>query len=273
LKSSLCIPASRAGTVRCRIIASAALRASAETIAQWRRQPLVVAGQALSLSFLKHSEDQTVVALQAILHTLTPQHSLSSFADWGVVAAPNFFGRACMAQTMERHRQEAAWGVSPHIIPHNSLHALSGTISQALKIYGPNFGISGGPNACADAFLLAAALLADGRLPGLWLVLSGHDAEFVPLPGGRSANTTNCQAVVMALAAADAREAGQYLSIGLMQTTGDQENSLSLLPEFQLSTLMEEGALGAEVPNGKWRLSETHWVEMETVVVEREVQA
>ena len=43
---------------------------SPETIAPWRRQPVVALGEALSASFLKHSEDQTVLAVRAVLDAL-----------------------------------------------------------------------------------------------------------------------------------------------------------------------------------------------------------
>ena len=106
-----------------------------------------------------------------------------SFAAWGVIAAPNFFGRVSNAQSIQRFQAEGAWGVSPHLIPHQSLHGLAGTLSQALKIHGPNFGVSGAPNAGLDALLIAAAMLADGSLPGLWVVLTGHESELIPERG------------------------------------------------------------------------------------------
>ena len=95
----------------------------------------------------------------------------TSFRDWGVVAAPRFLGQPAMAAALKRFQAEGAWGVSPHLIPHRSLHSISGTVSQALKIHGPNFGVGGGPGGPADALLAAAAMLEGQHLPGVWLVL------------------------------------------------------------------------------------------------------
>src|ERR1700686_4107846 len=173
LISSLCPPALET-TVRYQVAASAMLRGDSDAIAQWRKQPVVVGADRLPISFLKHSQDQTVVGLMGVLNAVAQQGwQERSFADWSVIAAPDLFGRVALAQTLQRFLQEGAWGVSPQSIPHQSLHAPSGTISQALKIYGPNFGVSGGPNAGPDAFLIAAAMMFDRGLPGLWVVLSG----------------------------------------------------------------------------------------------------
>src|SRR5688572_8988488 len=96
--------------LRCRVAACAGVRASTEAIGQWRRQAVTVLGETLSASFLKHAEDQTVVAFQAVLRALGQQAwPAPAFRDWGVVAAPTFFGRTTMAQTMERFRREGAW--------------------------------------------------------------------------------------------------------------------------------------------------------------------
>lgn len=258
-------------TVRCTVAASASLRASAETIAQWRRQPLVVGTEKMPISFLKHAEDQTIVAMKAVLAAHEPNGPQRSFADWGVIAAPNLFGRVNIAQTMQRFQDEGAWGVSPHCIPHQSLHGMSGTISQALKIYGPNFGVSGAPNAGPDAFLIAAAMLADGRLPGLWVVLTGYESEWIPAAEGPPSVAPLCQAVALALTPSERRAAGLHLAIGHVRPDAERAFSLAHLPEFQLGFLAEELTAGVIAPGGRWRLSETTWVELETVLLDREV--
>src|SRR5438067_465552 len=105
-----------------------------------------------------------------------------------------WFSRQC-PPTPERHyiSQRALPGLSPHFIPHRSQHAISGTISQALKIHGPNFGAGGGPGAAAEALLAGAVLLEGSRLPGVWVVLTGWDPEYVPDPEGRPTCETTCQ--------------------------------------------------------------------------------
>jgi len=210
----------------------------------------------LSVSFLKHSEDQTVLALHAVLTTIADagwQHQ--SFVDWGVVAAPNFFGRISIARTAERFQTEGAWGISPHLIPHQSLHAVSGTISQALQIHGPNFGVGGGPNSGADAFLLAATLLADGGPPGLWLILSGYEAELVPVPVNATP-APHCHGVALALTAAGENTDGRFLSIHHARPSVSPS---ALYPDFHLASFAEDLTSGA----GHWRLSDSHWLELD----------
>jgi hypothetical protein len=187
----------------CQVAAFGFVQADSETLAQWRRQPPPVAGVPIPASFLKHSEDQTVACVAALHDALSGAGWIGrSFADWGVVAAPSFLGRGGTAHSIQRFSQEGAWGVSPHLIPHQSLHAVSGTVSQLLKLHGPNFGISGGPNAAADAFLIAAPMLADGSLPGLWLLISGHEQEFIPTETGKNGEAVRmprCTAIALAL--------------------------------------------------------------------------
>jgi hypothetical protein len=296
LKSSLFLPALET-TIRCRVAASAALRGDAETIARWRKQPVVVGAQKMPISFLKHSEDQTILALKTVLRAIELHKLIRSqagawereFADWGVIAAPNLFGRFSIAQTIQRYRLEGAWGVSPQLIPHQSLHAMSGTISQALKIYGPNFGISGGPNAGPEAFLIAGAMMVDRQVPGMWLVLTGYESEWIPALEGRPTTAPMCQAVALALIPGEPNAAGLHLSLGHVRTdaandlgvscsTGgitlphrpDACAALADMPEFQLGLLVEELSAPTGIATGRWRLADAHWLELDLVILEQE---
>jgi hypothetical protein len=256
--------------VRCRVAASELLIASAAAIAQWRRQPIGVGAEKLPASFLKHAEDPTIAAVRVVLEALERQGWRDrSFADWGVIAAPNMCGRITNAFAMERFRREGAWGISPHLIPHQSLHAMSGTISQALKIYGPNFGVCGGPNASLDAFLIAAAMLADGSLPGLWLLMTGYESEWIPAQDGQPSPAPNCIACALALTPTDFGIGGHHLAIG--QTVGDAD--LTIFPEFQLGQFAEEWTNSARPPAGKWRLSDTFWLELDEALSRAEGQS
>src|SRR5262249_9693054 len=129
-----------------------------------------------------------------------------------------FLGRASTAAVIQRFAQEGAWGVSPHHIPHRSLHSLSGTVSQALEIHGPNYGVGGGPNSAAEVLLAAAAMLADRKVPGVWVVLTGWDPELVPenplapVPDGAAA-IPECGAVALALAPISSRWEGPRLQV------------------------------------------------------------
>jgi hypothetical protein len=104
-----------------------------------------------------------------------------------------------MAAALQRFQAEGAWGVSPHLIPHRSLHSISGSISQAFKIHGPNFGVGGGPGAPAEALLAAVSMLEGQKLPGVWVVLSCLDPEKAPDEAGRPAAGTRCVGLALAL--------------------------------------------------------------------------
>jgi beta-ketoacyl synthase-like protein len=269
LKSSLCVPALET-TVRCRVAASGVLRGSAEAIAQWRKQPMVVGTAKWPISFLKHSDDQTVMAVQAVLWAMEQQGWQDrSFTDWGIIAAPGMFCRIANAQTIRRYEQEGAWGVAPNLIPHHSLHAISGTLSQLLKIHGPNLGVGGATNPETSALLIAGAMLMDRRLPGLWVVLTGHEAEWIPAADGSHPIAPICQAVALALTATDPTATGLHLSIGqIPEARGDQ--SLPLLHELSLGALADELPAVANVPSGKWRLADGYWLELETAFADAE---
>jgi hypothetical protein len=142
------------------------------------RQDLTAPPKGLPASLVKHADDQTIVAL-AVTFRAIERHQLAGtdFQDWCVLASPRYLGRSSLAASLQRYETEGAWGVSPHLIPHRSMHAVSGSISQALGIHGPNLGVGGGPNGAAEIFMAAAALLADKKLPGLWVIITGFDPE------------------------------------------------------------------------------------------------
>jgi hypothetical protein len=168
-------------------------------VADLRRHPGPVCGAPLPPAFLKHADEQTVLGLAAVYHAIHDYHLKPPFTAWGVLAAPRFLGRPTMAAALLRFAAEGAWGVSPHLIPHRSLHAMSGTVSQALKIHGPNFGVGGGPGAAVEVLLAAAALLELQNVPGVWVVLSGLDPEKAPDEAGRTSPGIHCVGVALAL--------------------------------------------------------------------------
>lgn len=242
--------------VRCRIAASATIRASADEITAWRRKP-IEAGTNVPTSLLKHAEDQTVVALTAVLKAINDAGWKGrSFRDWGIVAGPNFLGRVTIATTIRRLQKEGAWGISPHLIPHQSLHAVSGTISQVLAIHGPNFGVGGGPESGPDAFLLAGSMVTDGTLPGLWLVMTGYETEWIPgleaLPPAPP-----CLGVALALEPTTDDSDARCLAI---RHARPSVSPSALYPDFQLAAFADEVKEGA----GQWRLSDSHWLELDT---------
>ncbi len=190
------------GAVCCEVAGHAALRLPPDAIAHWRAQLAARTAGRLTPSFLKHADDQTVAALAAVLQAAEDAGlRTDDMSDWGVLSAPRYLGRIALAQTMIRFAAEGAWGLSPHMIPHRSLHSVSGTISQALRFQGFNLGVGGGIHAASEALLLAAAVLAEGRVPGLWVTLTGYDPEVVPAENGRESRPCDCCAVALALTA------------------------------------------------------------------------
>jgi hypothetical protein len=171
-----------------------------ESLPELRKQPGSLHGEPLPASFLKHADEQTVVGLAAVYRAIQDSGlQTTCFRDWGVLAAPRFLGRPAMAAALQRFQAEGAWGVSPHLIPHRSLHSISGSVSQALKIHGPNFGVGGGPGAAAEALIAAVSLLEGKKMPGVWVVLSCLDPEQAPDETGRPTAGTRCVGLALAL--------------------------------------------------------------------------
>lgn len=192
--------ASRTCAVCCDLAADATVRVALEAVCELRRRPGPVYGEPLPASFLKHADEQTIVGLTAVYQAIDRAGwQTTRFDDWGVIAAPRFLGRHAMAAALQRFQAEGAWGVSPHLIPHRSLHSVSGSVSQALKIHGPNFGVGGGPGGAVEAMLTATAMLEGMKLPGVWVVLTCLDPE-VPLDEAGCPNArTECVGLALAL--------------------------------------------------------------------------
>ncbi len=260
-----------AGTVCCAVRAYAALRVPAEAVAALRRPRDPRTGEPLPPALLKNADDQTVAALAAVCRAIEG-HALGGcdFTAWGVVAAPRFLGRAAMGHVLHRFRQEGAWGISPHLIPHRSLHAVSGTLSLALDIRGPNFGVGGGPGADSEGLAVAAALVAGGDLPGVWAVLTGYDPEVIPpdpaAPSGEAGGlpAPPCTAVALALTSPGPQAGGLFLEVGQpgARTPGTAAGSRPF-------TLAELGAaLEGCGSRTRWELSCGGWVELKRVAGE-----
>jgi hypothetical protein len=197
-------------TICCAVVGYGSTRATADQLPSLRQNPGTYPARPIPPGFLKHADEQTVVVMAALLQAIE-RHGLADacFTDWGVLAAPRYLGRITTVQALQRFRAEGAWGISPHLIPHRTLHAISGTISQALQIHGPNLGVGGGPEAALEVMRAAAAFMAKQDLPGLWIAMSGWDSEpilphasdpkdVVPSTNGHHP-VSYCQAVALAL--------------------------------------------------------------------------
>jgi hypothetical protein len=189
--------------VLCDIVAHAAIQASPDEVRNLRQNLTLPSGDRLPPAFVKQSEDQTATGIAAVSEALRRNGLTESvFSSWGVLGAPRHLGRVAMSTAIEKMRVEGAWGISPHLIPHRLLHALSGAVSLAFRFRGPNFGVGGGPNGVQEALLAAAAMLEGARLPGLWVVLTGFDPEPDTRAKQAADQTSRCNALALALVAA-----------------------------------------------------------------------
>jgi hypothetical protein len=195
-------PRSANGVISAGLLAQAVVRESVAAISEMRRTPLQGCCEPFAVSALKHFDEQTLAVLKAVLlviDELRVDRAGSSFRDWGVLAAPRFLARALMIPSMARFHAEGAWGVSPHLVPYRSLHSISGTVSQFLKIHGPNFGVGGGPGAAGELLLSGCTLLLSMHLPGLWLVASRIEPDQGLGDNGRPSDEASCEAIALAL--------------------------------------------------------------------------
>ena len=181
-------PAS-AATSACSLAAAGVVAASLAELPALRDQPGGPNAPPVPSRFLRHSDEQTVVGLAAVLQAMGSSALRDTcYDDWGVVAAPVFPGRMGGAGTFTKFREGGCAAISPHIIPQNSLHSVAGAISICLGMHGPNFGIGGGPDALAEGLTVALGLVDQSSLPGLWLVLTQWSPE--PVPDGRGSTQT-----------------------------------------------------------------------------------
>jgi len=207
-ESALAIEPVLAGTV----VAHGLFRLNPCDIKAMRRRPGPVPArwERVPPTLLRYSDEQTVAGVAAVF-TALDEGGLEPepFAGWGVVAASRFLGRANLAQALRSFSEEGIWGTSPHLIPHFALHSLSGSISLALGLHGPNLGVGGGLHATAEGFLTALTWLEAGIAPGVWLVLTGWVPELVPEARNDAAPFGGeCRALALALVAAGTPDDG-----------------------------------------------------------------
>ena len=257
------IAPSRAG-ICCDIVAHHALCFASDAFPALRREPGPGAGSSFPPNLLKHADEQTVAGLSAVLHAVASFGMAdTSFSDWGVIAAPCFLGRTTLASALEQFAVEGPWGLSPHFIPHRSQHALSGTISLALKIHGPNFGAGGGPTGMAESLLASAALLTDEWVPGVWVVVTGWEPELIPVQNQTTLPPASCRAVALALVSHRAGSVNPLLCV-----SGAPQREISCT-EATEPTLADFASVlktfSPEQPDGTkrvWRCANGGWIEI-----------
>jgi hypothetical protein len=184
------------------VLGSSLFRVAPREVSALRRRPGPVpeGWSRTPPSLLRYSDEQTIAGTAAVFSAMAAMgRAPEEFADWGVVAASRYLGRANLSLALRSFLAEGVWSTSPHLIPHFALHSPSGTISLALGLHGPNLGVGGGLHAAAEGFLAALTWLAAGAVPGVWLVLSGWSPELAPDPRGQTAAGGECQALALAL--------------------------------------------------------------------------
>ena len=167
------LPAFAPRPVASDVASLAVRRVSAAEIPALRKAPGAFGGSPIAANLLRHSDEQTVVGLAALLEAASQGgFGPGDFEGWGVLAAPRYLGRSAFESAFPQYVAEGAWGVSPHLIPAHSLHSPSGTFSQAIKAHGPNLGIGGTPGGNREAMLAAATWLEARIVPGVWVIVS-----------------------------------------------------------------------------------------------------
>lgn len=129
----------------------------------------------LSPSILKYLDDQTVIALQCA-HQATKE--IKNFANWGVIVSPKHPGRKRISGAFEKFKLESAWGISPHLVPYDSLHSPSGIISLAYQMNGINLGAGGFAGMEGHTLLAGFTALESNFAEGLVLIWTGYREEF-----------------------------------------------------------------------------------------------
>ena len=160
--------------VSARVVAVARVTRAGADIAALRGPLQQFFGNTVSVGILKQCDDLVLLSLTALRDAITafgitPERQ----AGWGVVANPRRAGQARMTETITKFLTNGAWSVSPHVIPHCLLHSLSGILSQALALNGPNMGVGGVPDTEEDVCLGMAAWLAGEDATGGWMVWAG----------------------------------------------------------------------------------------------------
>lgn len=161
----------------CAIRGHAYVEAPFTGIGPLRDEPPPPGAPALPARFLRHCDEQTVVAVRAVLEVLARLDELPPSESCGVVAAPCQAGRVVTARSLSQLRTGGAVTVSPHIVPQCSLHSIAGAVSVALGLHGPHLGIGGGPDALAEGLFASVSLFQAAACTACWLLLSDWEHE------------------------------------------------------------------------------------------------
>lgn len=127
--------------------------------------------------FLRHSDEQTVVGIHALVRAIAARPGRTDLRADAIVAASCQAGRLMAARSLAQLAIGGAVTVSTHIVPQASLHSLAGAASVALGMHGPHLGVSGGPGPLAEGLAAAVSFVQAAGVPRVWLVATEWDEE------------------------------------------------------------------------------------------------
>jgi hypothetical protein len=207
-------------TVEATVLASATASARLGEFPALRKLPPRFAGSNVPGHFLKHADEQTVVALEALRRAIE-QFGLDAReqTDWGVIAAPRYIGRLASVEIVRRFAQNGGSTVATHAAAQFSLNSIAGAASIVLGIRGPSLGVGGGSWSIGDGLVAALTLFDPACTPGVWLLLTEWEPEPIMQPGGSPIDGI-CRAVALAIAPGASRESNLRLCFPGGQTNG-----------------------------------------------------
>lgn len=190
---------------RAGVSAAASVRVPWSDLAALRAAPGEFRGESLA-PLVRQSDDLTLLGVVAVLRAIDAAgwHD-RSFENWGVVASGRGFGRIRFDAAINRYRKMHARGASPLTVPHLSLHAAASTVSIALGMHGPNFGVSGQAGHLSETLLMGMGTLQDESIDGLWMVAAEYDPQPSLGPDSEPVHPVVAQAAALALTRDDAR--------------------------------------------------------------------
>jgi|GEM_PF-1220817 len=169
-----------------------------EQLQQLRTELRLPNGRPLPHAFVRHADEQTLAALAVTLQLREQLPPLPQPERWGVLAAPEYFGKEATLAALQHYSLDGPGAISPHLIPNHCLHSLSGSLSVLLGLHGPNYGVGGGPGQLVDLLLAGMLEAVQQPVPGFWLVATGWRT----LPGElglSSATAPVCLAMALAV--------------------------------------------------------------------------
>jgi hypothetical protein len=233
-------------------------RADLPQIAAMRKTPPAWSPEGTPGHFLKHADEQTVVAVAAVDRAIQAQRlQVSELRDWAVVAAPRFIGRLGGTTTLTKFSRGGGPAISPHVIPQHSLHSVSGALSILLATRAQNIGVGGGPESLTDGLFTALTLGASAGKTGIWLVCTAWDPEPIADRDGQCTNHPTCYAVALALQAAAAGQHRGQLQLVLNAAGMPFDSNASDNPPLSvaaLSTGLDACAVSGRSNSWSWRL-------------------